>query len=123
MVCGGGGGIYVICRGGRNVCGLELQVQPDRSSVRNIFENSFAEEGTEAGKDICEGGLKFAASEARKKFYRTYSVVKIEENRYVYPSTQEHHKLEGKLNFWVKRSMIRPGSDHQLVDLLTFNFG
>ena len=39
--------------------------------MSNIFEGSFNEEGTGAGKvAIFEGGFKFAASEARKKFDR-----------------------------------------------------
>ena len=42
---------------------------------KEIFEGSFNEEGTGAGKAaIFEGGFKFAASEARKKFNRTASV-------------------------------------------------
>ena len=53
--------------------GLGLQGQPDGSSVRNIFEDSFNEEGMEAGKAIFEGGFKFAASEARKRFDSTAS--------------------------------------------------
>ena len=42
--------------------------------MRNIFEGSFNEEGTRSGKAIFEGGFKFEASEARKKFNSTYSV-------------------------------------------------
>ena len=41
--------------------------------MRNIVEGSFTEEITGVGKDIFEGGFKFAASEARKKFDRTAS--------------------------------------------------
>ena len=50
-----------------------MQGQHDRYSVRNIFEDSFTEEGTESGKAMFEGGFKFAASEARKNFDSTYS--------------------------------------------------
>ena len=53
--------------------GLGLQGRPGGSSVSNIFEGSFTEEGTGAGKDIFKGGLKFTASEARKKFDNTAS--------------------------------------------------
>ena len=35
--------------------------------MRNIFEDSFTEEVTEAGKAIFEGGFKFVASKARNK--------------------------------------------------------
>ena len=38
---------------------LGTQGQPNGSSVRNIFEGSFNEEGTGSGKDIFEGGFKF----------------------------------------------------------------
>ena len=53
--------------------GLGLQGLPDGSSVSNIFEGPFNEEKTGSGKAaIFEGGFKFAASEAKKKFYRIY---------------------------------------------------
>ena len=71
MVCGLGG-LYGILRGGRILGELGLQGQPDGSSARNIFEYSCTEEGTGPGKALFEGGLKFAASEARKNFDRTY---------------------------------------------------
>ena len=41
--------------------------------MSNIFEDSFTEEVTGAGKDIFEGGFKFASSEAGKKSNRTSS--------------------------------------------------
>ena len=41
--------------------------------MSNIFEGSFTERGTGAGKAIFEGGFNFAASEARNKFDRTAS--------------------------------------------------
>ena len=41
--------------------------------MSNIFEVSFTEEGTGAGKYIFEGGFKFVASEARTEFDITYS--------------------------------------------------
>ena len=50
-----------------------MQVHPDGSSVRNIFEGSFTEEGTESGKVIFGEGFKLAASEERKKFDSTCS--------------------------------------------------
>ena len=53
MVCGQGG-ISGICIGGRTFGGLVLQGHPGGSSVRNIFEGSFTEEGTGAGKVIFE---------------------------------------------------------------------
>ena len=54
--------------------GLGLQGQIDGSSVSNIFEGLSNEEGKGAGKlAIFEGGLKFAASEARKNFDSTSS--------------------------------------------------
>ena len=43
--------------------GLGMQGRPDGYSVRNVFEGSFSEEVTGAGKVIFEGGLNFAASE------------------------------------------------------------
>ena len=53
--------------------GLGMQGQSDGSSVNNISEGSFTEEGTGARKAIFERGFKFAASEARKKFDITAS--------------------------------------------------
>ena len=53
---------------------LGLQGQSDGSQVRNIFEGSFTEEITLAGKAIFEGGFKFAHLEARKNFVSTASV-------------------------------------------------
>ena len=50
-----------------------MKGQPDGSSVENICEGSFTEEGTGPGKAIFEKGLRFSASEARKKFYITDS--------------------------------------------------
>ena len=41
--------------------------------MRNIFEGSFIEEVTGAGKAIFEGGFNFAAYEAMNKFYITAS--------------------------------------------------
>ena len=70
--------------------GLGLQGQPDGSSVRNMFQGSFTEEGTGAGKDIFELGFKFSASEARKKLYIKASAVQREEDRSASPSTQEN---------------------------------
>ena len=46
-----------------------MKGHPDVSSVINIFEHSFTEEGTGGRKDIFEGGYKCAASEARKIFH------------------------------------------------------
>ena len=51
MVCGRGG-LSGICRGGRTFGGLGLQGHPDGSSVSNIFEGSFTEEGAVSGKAI-----------------------------------------------------------------------
>ena len=72
MVCGQGG-FYVLGRGGRTFGWLGIQGQSDGYLVRNIFEGSFAEEVTRAGKSIFGGGFKFADSEARKKLYITNS--------------------------------------------------
>ena len=55
------------------------------------------EEVIGAGKDIFEGVLQFAVSEAREKFYRTDLSVQREEDQSAYPYTQEHQKLEGKM--------------------------
>ena len=85
VVCGLGG-LSGLRRGDGTFGRLGLQGQPDGSSVGNIFEGSFTGEGTGSGKAIFEGGFKFAASEARKKFDSTAS-----------PSTQEYQKLECKL--------------------------
>ena len=101
MVCGHGV-LYGLRIEGITFVGLELQGHTDGSSVRNIFEGSFTEEGTGAGKDIFEGGFKFAASEARKKFNSTESAFQREEYRSASPSTQEHQKFEGKLKHRVK---------------------
>ena len=68
------GGLSGICRGGRTFGGLGLQVQPDGSSVSNIFEGLFTEEGTGSGKAIFKGGFKFSASETTEKFDSTYSI-------------------------------------------------
>ena len=76
--------------------GLEMEGQPDRSSVRNIIEDSFTEERMVAGHDIFEGGFKFAASEARHNFDSTALSVYIYEYRYSSPSTQEYQKVDGK---------------------------
>ena len=70
--------------------------------MRNIFEDSYTEEIMGVGKAIFEGAFKFAASEARKKFYSTASAVQREEDWSASPSTQEHQKLEGKLKPSVK---------------------
>ena len=61
MVCGQGG-LYGIRRGGKTFGGLGLQYQSDGSSVRNIFECPFTEEGMVLGKAIFELGFKFSAS-------------------------------------------------------------
>ena len=97
-------------------CWLGLQGQPDGSSLRNIFEDSCTEDGTIVGKSIFEGGFKFSASDARKNFNRTASAVQREEDRYAYPSTQEHKNLEDKLKHRVKRSIILPGSDQGVIE-------
>ena len=72
MVCGRGG-ISGLCIGGIKFGGLGLQDHPDGSSVSNIFEGSFTEYVTGSVKAIFEGGLKFSASGARKKFDNTNS--------------------------------------------------
>ena len=51
MVCGVKG-LSGLRRGGRTFGGLGLKGHPDVSSVRNIFEGSFTEEGTGSGKAI-----------------------------------------------------------------------
>ena len=71
MVCGRGG-LSGLRRGGRTFCALGLQGQSGGSSVSNIFEGSFIEEVTGAGKAIFDGGFKFEASEARKNLYRKH---------------------------------------------------
>ena len=48
-----------------------MKVQPDGSSVRNIFEGSFNEGVMGSGKTIFEGGITFAASGTRNNFYST----------------------------------------------------
>ena len=50
-----------------------MKVQPDGSSVRNIFEGSFNEGVMGSGKTIFEGGFRFASSAERKKFNSTAS--------------------------------------------------
>ena len=65
------GGLSVIYRGGIPFGGLGLQGRPDGSSVRNIFEGSFTEEGMGSGNDIFERKLIFSASEARNNTKRT----------------------------------------------------
>ena len=67
MVCGRGG-ISELHRGGKIFGGLGLQGKTDGSSVINICKGSFTEDGTGSGKSIFEGGFKFSASEARRKF-------------------------------------------------------
>ena len=74
MVCVGGY-LSVFRRGVETFGGLGLQGMPDGYSMKNMFEGSFTEEVTGAGKDIFEVGLKFAASEARNNFYSTASAV------------------------------------------------
>ena len=61
------GGLSGLCRGGRTLGGLGLQGHSDRSSVINIFEVSFTEEGTGSEKDIFKGGFNFVTSETKKK--------------------------------------------------------
>ena len=60
VVCGRGGlsgsGLYIR---GRKFVGLGLQGQPDRLSVRNIFEVPFTEERTGAGKLSLKEGSSF----------------------------------------------------------------
>ena len=65
MVVCGRGGLSGLHRGGRIFGGLSLQGQYDRFPERNIFEYSCNEEGTGAGKDVFEGGFKFAAYDSR----------------------------------------------------------
>ena len=62
-----------------------------------VFEGSLIEEGNGAGKAIFKEGFKFAASEARNKLDSAASAVQIDEDRYVYQSTKEYQKIEGKL--------------------------
>ena len=50
-----------------------MQGHPDESSVRNIFEGSFTEEGKVSGKSIFEWGVEFSAYWASKNFYSTAS--------------------------------------------------
>ena len=69
----GRGGISGPHKGGKTFGRLGLKGQSDGFSVRNVFEGSFTEEGKEAGNDIFEGGFRFSASEARKKFDSTAS--------------------------------------------------
>ena len=62
----------------QNFGGLVLQGQPDGSSEINISEDSCTEEVTGSVKAIFGGGFNFLASEAKKKFSSTYSVVQRE---------------------------------------------
>ena len=112
MVCGREG-LSGLSRGGRPFGELGLQCQPNGSSVRNIFEGSFTEEGTGSGKAVFEGVFKFVASEARKKSNSTASVVQIEEDRSASPSTQEYQKLESKLKH--DSTGERSGSDWGVI--------
>ena len=66
---------YRIGAGGFKFGGLRLQGKPDGSPVRNIFEGSLTEEVTGSRKAFLEGGSNFSASEARRKFNGTDSVV------------------------------------------------
>ena len=93
----GQGGLSGLHRSGKTFGGLGLQGKSDGSLASNIFKSSRTEEGMGAGKDIVEGGFRFAASEARKNFNITASAVQTDEDRSASPSTQEHQKLEGKL--------------------------
>ena len=58
--------------------------------MRNVFEVSFTQEGTGTGKSVFEGGFKFSASEARKKFNSKHSAVQVYEEQSAYKSIQEH---------------------------------
>ena len=53
----GQGGLSGLHRGGRTFGRLRLQGHPDGSSVRNIVEGSFTEEGKGSGKAIFKGGF------------------------------------------------------------------
>ena len=97
MVCGQEV-LYGLQRGGRTFDELVLQVQHYGSSVSNIFEGSFTEEGTGAVNSVFGGVFKFEASEARNNSDSISLAVQIDEDRSGYPSTQEYQKLEGKLN-------------------------
>ena len=72
MACGRGG-FSGLLRGRSALGGLGLQYQTYGSSVRHIFEGSFIEELTGAGKAIFEGGFNFEASDTRKNLYSTAS--------------------------------------------------
>ena len=76
MICGQGG-LYRLRRGGIKFGGLGLQYQTNGYSVKNILEGSFTEEVTGTGNAIFEGGLKFEASEARKKLDITDSADQV----------------------------------------------
>ena len=65
MVCGRRG-LFGNGIGGRTFGRLGFQGQPDVSLERNIFEDSFIEEGKGAGNAIFQEGFNFGASEARK---------------------------------------------------------
>ena len=67
-----------------------MKGQPAIFSARNIFEVSFTEKVTGSGRDIFEVGLKFLTSEVMKKFNRTASELKIEEDRSASPSTKDY---------------------------------
>ena len=84
-------------RGGRTFCGLGLKGQPDGFSERNIFDDSYTEKGAGSGKDIFEGGFKFATYEARKYFDTTALSFQREEDRSSSPCTQRSSKLGVKL--------------------------
>ena len=111
----GQGGLSELRRGGRSFGGLGLQGHPDGFYLRNLFEGSFTEEGTGAGKAVFEGVFTFEASEASNNFDSTDSAVLREEDWSKSPSTQKHRKLEGKLKHWVKLSIILPGSKQVVI--------
>ena len=87
MVCGREG-LSGICIGGRTFGWLGIQGQTDGSSVRNIYEALFNEEGMRAGKAVFEGVFNFAASEYNDNFDSTDSSFQIEEERSALPYTQ-----------------------------------
>ena len=89
--------------------GLGIHGRPEESSVINMFEGSFTEEGTGAGNAISEGGFILSASKARNNLYSTASGVQREEDRSSSPSTREHQKLGGRLKNYL--SGERSGSD------------
>ena len=84
-------------------------------SEKYIFEGSFTEEGTGAGKAVFEEVFNLLSSEARKKFHSIASAFQIEENWSASPSTQEYQKLEGKLEHgltgeWLGSNQERSGN-------------